>query len=71
MTYQELDFIFPFVVFGYGALMTFVLHMPMLMEIAEQRFPQQLLSQMKAHRNLAVVCLFIGFIWSLQNIWQS
>ena len=71
MTYQELDFIFPFIVFGYGALMTFVLHMPMLMEIAEQRFPQELLAQMKGHRSLAIICLFVGSFWSLQNIWMS
>lgn len=71
MTPNQLDFIFPFVVFFYGALLTFVLNQPRLMEIAEQRMPRPVLEQMKAHRVLAWVCLAIGFPWSLQNLWLS
>lgn len=65
---EQLDFIFPFIVFGYGAIMTFVLNSS-LMEIAETRIPIQLLNQFKAHRNLGVVCLVVGALWSLQNLW--
>ena len=71
MTYQELDFIFPFFVLAYGALLTFVLNVPALMKLAEERFPLPLLKQLNMHRGLALVCLVIGSIWSLQNIWQS
>lgn len=69
MTYQELDFIFPFIVLGYGAIMTFTMNLEPLMKIAEQKFPPQLLQQMNAHRGLGVVCLVVGALWSLQNIW--
>jgi hypothetical protein len=69
MTYQELDFIFPFFVLGYGALMTIALNIPAFAELAEKRLPQQLLQQMNAHRTLAVISLVIGALWSLQNIW--
>lgn len=71
MTYKELDFIFPFVVLTYGVLMTFVLNSPQLMKIAQERFPTQLVQQMNMHRGLGIVCLVVGALWSLQNIWQQ
>lgn len=71
MTYQELDFIFPFFVLAYGALLTFVLNSEKLMKIADQKFPQQLLNQMHGHRVLALICLVVGSLWSLQNLWAS
>ncbi|MEQ1664699.1 MAG: hypothetical protein ABL927_04920 [Bdellovibrionales bacterium] len=69
MTYKELDFLFPFLVFFYGVLMTFTLNSPALMKIAEQKFPSELLAQMKMHRTLGVLSLVVGAAWSLQNIW--
>lgn len=69
MTYKELDFLFPFLIFAYGAMMTFVLNSPRLVRIAEERFPQQLLQQMKMHRGLGLFSLILGAFWSLQNIW--
>lgn len=69
MTYQEIDFIFPFIVLAYGSMMTFVLNSPRLMELAERRFPPDLLQQMKMHRALGLVSLVIGALWSLQNLW--
>jgi hypothetical protein len=69
MTYKELDFLFPFFVLAYGALMTFVLNTPALMRLAEEKFPHELLQQMNMHRTLAVVCLVIGSLWTLQNLW--
>ena len=71
MTYKELDFIFPFIVLAYGALMTFVLNTPHLMKIAEERFPTSLVQQMNMHRTLGIICLIMGALWSLQNIWQQ
>lgn len=69
MDYQTLDFYFPFLIFFYGLIMTFVLNTPVLIEIAEKKFPPRLLSQLKSHRFLGVVCLCLGTFWSLQNIW--
>lgn len=68
---NELDFIFPFFVLAYGALMSLVLNTPFLMELAEKHFPQPLQVQMKSHRVLALICLVVGTVWSLQNIWLN
>ena len=51
--------------------MTFVLNSPQLMQIAEKKFTPDLVKQMNLHRYLAIVCLVIGSLWSLQNIWQG
>lgn len=69
MTYQQLDFVFPFFVLGYGALMTFVLNLRPLAELAEKRLPAPLLQQMNMHRTFAIISLVVGALWSLQNIW--
>jgi hypothetical protein len=69
MTYEQIDFAFPFVVLAYGALMTFTLNAPALVELAEKRFSPQLVQQMNLHRTFAVVSLVIGALWSLQNLW--
>ena len=71
MTYKELDFLFPFFVLAYGALMTFTLNSPRLMRLAEERFPQTLVQQMNMHRGLGLLSLFLGAAWSLQNLWFS
>jgi len=71
MTLLQLDYIFPFVVFFYGALLTFVLNTPALMKLAEEKFPPQLHQQMNNHRILAIVCLVVGALWSLQHLWLN
>jgi len=71
MTYKELDFLFPFLVFFYGVLMTFTLNSPRLMRLAEQKFTAELLTQMKMHRTLGVISLILGAAWSLQNLWYQ
>lgn len=70
MTYEQLDFIFPFFVLLYGAMMTFTLNHPKLMQLAEERIPGPMLIQFKAHRWLGLISLVLGGLWSLQNIWQ-
>jgi len=70
MTYQELDYIFPFIVLAYGATMTLVLNMPVLMRLADEKFPPSLVTQMNAHRGMGIICLLVGSLWSLQNIWS-
>lgn len=69
MTPERLDFIFPLVVFAYGATMTLLLHTEFLMELAEQRFPTHLTQQLKTHRGLGLICLVVGTFWTLQNLW--
>jgi hypothetical protein len=71
MTYRELDFIFPFVVFGYGAVMCFVLNHPRLMALAEEKFTPEFTQTFKAKRALGLICLVVGGLWSLQNIWLN
>ncbi len=68
MTISEIDLLFPFFVFAYGALVTFVLHIPALIQLAEERLPPAMLTQIQAHRHLAFICLFVGSLWSLQNL---
>ncbi len=68
MSVERLDFLFPFFVLGYGAVVTLVLHMP-IMAKAEEMFPQEWVEQLRGHRWLALACLVIGGLWSLQNIW--
>ena len=71
MSVQVLDFYFPFLVLFYGALITSVLHMPLFLRLVEKKLPEHLRVQIKAHRVLALICLCVGAIWSLQNIWIS
>ena len=68
MTIQELDFYFPFFVFLYGFIVSVPLNISSLMELAEKKFPQQMVQQLNAHRKLAMFCLYIGGLWSLQNL---
>ena len=68
MSVERLDFLFPFFVLGYGAIVTVVLHMP-IMARAEELLPPDWVGQLRAHRWLAFGCLIVGGLWSLQNIW--
>jgi hypothetical protein len=71
MTFHELDFIFPFVVFGYGFVVTFVLNSPQLLTIAEERMSSELYQQLKARKAIGSICLLVGGLWALQNLWLS
>jgi hypothetical protein len=68
MTIAQLDSLFPYVCFLYGAIMTVALHSPALAKIAEQRFPEEMITQWRSHQGLALVCLFVGALWILQNL---
>lgn len=71
MTYQELDNFFPYLVFVYGFLVTFVLSSGPLMRLAEERLPLHLVNQLNGHRVLATVSLWVGAAWVLQNLWLA
>ncbi len=68
MNFEKLDFFFPFLVFFYGIVGTFVLENKALQRLAYHRLPE-LGATLRGHRNLVWVCLFVGGLWSLQNLW--
>lgn len=67
MTIGYLDQIFPFFIFSYGILMVFVLENKTLDSLARQRMPE-MGATLRSHRTLAYVSLFIGGLWSVQNL---
>ena len=67
MTLQFLDQIFPFFIFSYGILMIFVLENKALDRLARQRIPE-LGATLRSHKTLAYVSLFVGGLWSVQNL---
>lgn len=67
MNIETLDYIFPFIVFFYGILMIFVIENKALDNLARQRFPT-LGATLRSHRTLAYTCLFVGGLWSVQNM---
>jgi len=71
MSLVFLDFIFPFFVLAYGALITFVLNVPALEKLSQQKLNQHMHNQLQLHRGIAMVCLVVGALWSLQNIWSQ
>jgi hypothetical protein len=50
--------------------MVIVLENKYLDRLAAERMPA-MLSTMKSHRQLAYTCLWVGGLWSMQNIWYS
>ena len=71
MTPNALDALFPYVCFSYGAMMTVTLNVPALVRIADEKLSPELAAQWKAHRTFGAVCLFIGALWILQNLWLA
>jgi hypothetical protein len=66
----KLDFYFPFLVFFYGLVVSFVLEIPTLVAIARKELPSQYATLM-SHQKLAWISLVFGGLWSLQNLWFS
>lgn len=66
---HEVDLVFPYVCFAYGALMTLVLNVPVFVRLADENLPSRLVQQIRAHRALAMICLCVGGLWVLQNLW--
>ena len=65
-----LDFYFPFIVFFYGLALNFVLEIPRLMALAQRKMPSQY-ATFEKHRKIAILSLYVGGAWSLQNLWFS
>ncbi|NCN40094.1 hypothetical protein GW916_02490 [bacterium] len=68
MTLSQLDLLFPFFVFAYGAIMCFVNSLTEVLAKAEGKVHPYLLNRVRAHEPLGWVCLFVGGLWSLQNL---
>ncbi len=71
MTPAALDAIFPYLCFSYGAVMTVTTNIPSLARIADEKLPEHLANQWKAHRTLGGICLCVGALWILQNLWLA
>jgi cytochrome bd-type quinol oxidase subunit 2 len=69
MSIEQLDRIFPYICFAYGALMTLAMNSAWLVRIADERLPEPFQSRWRANRGLALVCLLVGAAWILQNLW--
>ena len=67
---QMLDFYFPFLVFFYGLAINFILEIPYLVALARKEMPSHY-ATLEKHRKIAVFSLYVGGLWSLQNIWFS
>jgi hypothetical protein len=69
MTPTQLDHIFPYVCFAYGATMTIALNVPALARIADEHLAPELATQWRAHRGFALLSMCVGAAWILQNLW--
>jgi hypothetical protein len=69
MQYHELDRIFPYVIFCYGLIMTFILNSEFFLKLAEEKLPRPLYLNFMSHRLMGFICLIVGGLWSLQNLW--
>ena len=67
MTLQDLDFYFPFVVLTYGLIVTWLTQAGWA-QAALERLPPDVQAQFVGHRGLALLCVLVGSIWGLQNL---
>ncbi|MFN7455508.1 MAG: hypothetical protein ACK5RO_12725 [Pseudobdellovibrionaceae bacterium] len=67
MTWQELDLIFPFVVFFYGIVLVFVLENRTLSDLLDKKMPFYA-QQFRSHKSIAWMSFVVGGLWSLQNL---
>lgn len=72
MTPQQLDDMFPFVVFFYGFLILLVLEaLPSLVQATtlDKLCSHPLFERIQKRKPVAWMCFFLGGLWSLQNLW--
>lgn len=67
MSVQELDYYFPFVVTAYGLIVTWLTQAEWAQKAIE-RLPSDIQARFHGHKGLALICLLVGSIWSLQNV---
>jgi hypothetical protein len=73
---EELDRIFPYFVFAAGAIMVFIIDGPWSKYIAiaiksrgHKTHAKKWKEDLDSKRLLAYVLLFVGGLWTLQNLW--
>jgi hypothetical protein len=67
MSWSELDSFFPLIVFIYGVFLTLVLESKTLDKLGKERLG--LIHQsLSSHKVLAWICVYVGGLWSLQNL---
>ena len=67
----NLDHAFPYICFSYGVVMTVALNLPAVEKLADSNFPSDIVAQWRSHRGLAALCLGVGGLWILQNLWLT
>ena len=65
---SQIDFYFPFFIFFYGLVMMFVIEIPYLATLGRKQMPEYY-SLITQHRKIALISLWLGGFWSLQNLW--
>lgn len=66
----QLDYYFPFIMFIYGSCMSILLSSKMF-ERLETFGHAEVYQRLLRHRIPALICLFVGTLWSLQNLWLA
>lgn len=69
MSLEQLDFIFPFVLLFYGVVVSVCANLPVFERIASQSGLEEQYQALKAKQLFGLVCLGLGGVWSLQNLW--
>ena len=67
----QLDALFPYIVFLYGAMILVVLNSPKLRELGEKLVPHEAWQRLLSHSILAWISFFVGGFWVLENLWFS
>ena len=67
----QLDAIFPYIVFIYGAMILLVLNSSALRKLGERVVPQEAWERFASHGILAWISFFVGGFWVLENLWLS
>jgi len=70
MGVEFLDRWVPFIMFAYGILLFFVLDVWTLPERLMSQYGH-LYQQLLLHKGVSRLCLFVGGLWTLQNIFIS
>jgi hypothetical protein len=66
MYQTNLDLYIPWISLVYGFTLLVFPEIPVVNKFAESKAPQ-FISVFESHRKIAMICLFVGGLWTLQN----
>lgn len=69
MTIEFLDSLTMWMAFSYGAILYFILELPFLKKVENQK-PEYFLI-LRRHQPIALFCLWFGGLWIVQDIFLS